>query len=86
MKKKTFDRDFVLSLWDYKIRLVCYILENILFKRPKSNFHVILLRIDSKFPIDNIAGLFCPIKIEENKIALTNAKIQIRNITDFLQD
>jgi hypothetical protein len=60
-----------------KIRLVCYIGEN---------FHVILLRIDIGFSIDNIAGLHRSFKLEEYEIALSQAKIQLRNITNFLQD
>ena len=49
-----------------KIRLVCYIGENFSFKRKfkEENSHVILLRIDSGFTIDNIAGLYRPFKIE----------------------
>jgi hypothetical protein len=71
-----------------RIRLVCYIRDNISFKRKfeEENSHVILLRIDSGFTIDNIAGLYRPFKIEENKTALSKAKIQLRNVTDFLQD
>jgi hypothetical protein len=42
--------------------------------------------IDSGFTIDNIAGLYRPFKIEENETALSKAKIQLRNVTDFLQD
>jgi hypothetical protein len=51
-----------------KIRLVFSIRENIPFKRQfeEENSHVILLRIDSGFTIDNIAGLYCPFKIEIN--------------------
>jgi len=71
-----------------KIRLVCYIRENISFNRKfeEENSHVILLRIDNGFTIDNIAGLYHPFKIEENETALSKAKIQLRNVTDFLQD
>jgi len=71
-----------------KIRLVCYICENIHFKRQfeEKNSHVILLRIDSGFTIDNIAGLYRPFKIEENETALSKAKIQLKNVTDFFQD
>ena len=73
-----------------KIRLVCYIRKKISFKRKleEENSHVILLRIDSGFTIDNynIAGLYRPFKIEENETALSKAKIQLRNITDSLQD
>ena len=71
-----------------KIRLVCYICENIHFKRQfkEKNSDVILLRIDSGFTIDNIAGLYRPFKIEENETALSKAKIQLRNVVDFLQD
>jgi hypothetical protein len=60
-----------------KIRLVCYIGENISYNRQfeEENSHVILLRIDSGFTIDNIAGLYCPFKIEENETALSKAKI-----------
>jgi hypothetical protein len=39
----------------------------------KKNSHVILLRIDSGFTIDNIAGLYRPFKIEENETALSKA-------------
>ena len=68
-----------------RITLVCYILENISFKRKfeEENSHVILLRIDSGFAIDNIAGLYRPFKIEENETALSK---HLRNVTDFLQD
>jgi hypothetical protein len=52
----------------------------------KKNSHVILLRIDSGFTIDNIAGLYRPFKIEENETALSKAKIQLKNVTDFFQD
>ncbi len=71
-----------------KIRLVCYIRENISFLRQfkEENFHVILLGYDSGFTIDNIAGLYRPSKIEENETALSKAKIQLKNFTDFLQD
>ena len=71
-----------------RIRLVCYIRENISFKRKfeEENSHIILLRIDSGLTIDNIAGLYRPVKIEENETALSKAKIQLRNVTDFLQD
>ncbi len=71
-----------------KIRLVCYICENIPYKRQfeEENSHVILLRINSKFTIDNIAGLYRPFKIEENETALSKNKIQLRNVNDFLQD
>ncbi len=71
-----------------KIRLVFYICENISFKRKfeEENSHVILLRIDSGFAIDNIAGLYRPFKIAENETASSKAKIQLRNVTDFLQD
>ena len=69
-----------------KIRLA--ICENIPFKREfeEENSHVILLRIDSGFTIDNIAGLYRPFKIEINETAFSKAKIQLRNITDFPQD
>jgi len=69
-------------------RLVFSIRENIPFKRQfeEENSHVILLRIDSGFTIDNIAGLNCPFKIEINETAFSKAKIQLRNITDFPQD
>ncbi len=43
----------------------------------EENSHVILLRIDSGFTIDNIAGLYSPFKIEENETALSKAKIQL---------
>ena len=68
-----------------KIRLVCYICEKIPNKRQfeEENFHVFLLRIDSGFTIDNIAGLYRPFKIEENETALSK---HLRNVTDFLQD
>ncbi len=58
-----------------KIRLVCYIFENIPYKRQfeEENSHFILLRIDSGFTIDNIAWLDLPFKIEENKTALSKA-------------
>ena len=52
----------------------------------EKNSHLILLRMDSGFIIDTIAGLYCTFKIEENETALSKAKIQLRNITDFLQD
>jgi hypothetical protein len=38
------------------------------------------------FSIDNIAGLYRPFKIKENKTAFSQSKIQLENITDFLQD
>ncbi len=68
--------------------LVCYIRENISFKRKfeEENSHGILLGIDNGFSIDNIAGLYRPFKVEENETALSQAKIQLRNITNFLQD
>jgi hypothetical protein len=71
-----------------KIRLVCYIHENISFKRKvkEENSNVILLRIDSGFSLDNIAGLYRPFKLAENETALSQAKIQLRNITNFIQD
>ena len=83
-----FKLDCELKSTGNKIRLVCYICENIYFKRKfeEENSHVILLRIDSGFTIDNIAGLYCPFKIEKNETALSKAKIQLRNVTDFLQD
>ena len=46
----------------------------------------ILLRIDSGFSIDNIAQLYRHSKIEENETALSQSKIQLKNITNFLQD
>ncbi len=42
----------------------------------EENFNVILLRIDNGFTIDNIAGLYGPFKIEENKFVFSKAKIQ----------
>ena len=71
-----------------KIRLVCYIGENFFFKRKfeEENSHVILLRIDIGFYIGNIAGLHRSFKLEENEIALSQVKIQLRNISNFLQD
>jgi hypothetical protein len=71
-----------------QIRLIFSICENIPFKRQfkEENSHVFLLIIDSGFTIDNIAGLYCPFKIEISETAFSKAKIQISNITDFLQD
>jgi exonuclease III len=80
-----FKLDCELKSTGNKIRLVCYIHEKISFKRQfeEENSHVILLRIDSGFKIDNI---YRPFKIEGNETATSKAKIQLRNITDFLQD
>jgi hypothetical protein len=54
-----------------KIFSICF--KNIPFKRQfeEENSHVILLRIDSGFTIDNIAGLNCPFKIEINETAFS---------------
>ena len=53
-------------------------MKTIPFKRQfeEENSHGILLRIDSGFTIDHIAGLYCPFKIEENETAFSKAKIQ----------
>ena len=62
-----------------KIRLVCYIRENISFKRKfEEENSVILLKIDSGFTIDNIARLYRPFKIEENETALSKAKNSVK--------
>ena len=63
-------------------------MKTIPFKRQfeEEHSHGILLRIDSGFTVDNIAGLYRPFKIEENETALSKAKNQLRNVTDFLQD
>jgi hypothetical protein len=72
-----------------KIRLVCYIHANLPFKRQfeEANSQVFCLRIDSGFTMDNIViDIYCPFMIEKNETALSKAKIQLRNVTYFLQD
>ena len=36
--------------------------------------------------MDNIAGLYRTFKLEENETALSQAKKQLKNITDFIQN
>jgi hypothetical protein len=56
-----------------KIILVCYIRENISHKRHfvGESYHVILLRIDSGYSVEKVAGLYTLYKIEENETALS---------------
>ncbi len=84
-----FKLECVLESLGNKIRLVCYIHVNIPFKTQfeEANSHVICLRIDSGFTIDNIViDIYCPFMINKNETALSKAKIHIRNITYFLQN
>jgi hypothetical protein len=84
-----FKLECVLESLGNKIRLVCYIHANIPFKTQfeEANSHVICLRIDSGFTIDNIViDIYRPFMIDKNETALSKAKIQLRNITYFLQD
>ena len=58
-----------------KKRLVCYIRETISYKRTleEENSHVIVLKLNPSFSVDNIAGLYRTFKIEENETALLQA-------------
>ena len=71
-----------------KIILICYICENVNYKRKieEENSHVILLKLDKGFAVNNVVGLYRTFKIEENETALSQAKKQLKNITDCIQD
>ena len=73
-----------LSLWVTKLDWSVTFVKISLLK--ESLRKKILLKIDSGFSIDNIAWLYRHSKIEENETALSQSKIQLKNITNFLQD
>ncbi len=52
-----------------KIRLICYIRENVNYKRKieEENSHVILLKFDKGFAVNNVVGLYRTFKIEKMK-------------------
>ena len=59
-----------------------------MYKRTleEENSHVILLKLNPSFSVDNIAGLYWTFKFEENETALSQATKQLNIITDFVGD
>ena len=67
-------------------KIICYILENVNYKRKieEENSHVILLKFDKVFAVKNVVSHYRTFQIEENETTLSQAKKQLKSITNFI--
>ena len=73
---------------DGVVRTVAYVKTSIIYTRKKetNGTNVILLNLDKKYAVTQLAGIYRPFKMTENQTQLNHFRQQLKEITNWLKD